>query len=158
MGKRTESGKYKQWDCCVERNYLPRPLACVQQENVHLFCIESDLQDKRGGGARSETEKETGKACEPLTGCERADEREGVRGRGSTVSESFKPVNGLGDAEQDVEEMLCPCHGLLQAETELEAAERHSVTFLCEKRHTLRILPTKRRALSVELYRYPTKP
>lgn len=70
-------------------------------------------------------ERETGEACEPLTGCERADEREGARGRGATISESFKPVIGLGDARQDVEEMLCPRHGLLQAEAELAAAERH---------------------------------
>lgn len=79
--------------------------------------------------------RETGEACEPLTGCERADEREGARGRGATISESFKPVIGLGDARQDVEETLCPRHGLLQAET-VSGCRKASVTFLCEKRHT----------------------
>lgn len=48
-GGRTESDKYKQWDGCVEGNYLPEPLAHRQHEDIHLFCIESDSLARRRG-------------------------------------------------------------------------------------------------------------
>lgn len=50
MEERTESDKYKQWDGCVEGNYLPEPLARCQHEDIHLFCTESDSRARRRGG------------------------------------------------------------------------------------------------------------
>lgn len=129
MEERTESDKYKQWDGCVEGNYLPEPLACCQHEDIHLFCTESDSWARREGKRereRERTRQERGRADHRLR--TRGSEWELERGREATTSESFKPVIAVGDAKQDwgflqhVEEKQIPLHGLLQRETDLVSA------------------------------------
>lgn len=121
MEKRTESDKYKQWDGCVEGNYLPEPLAYCQHEDIHLFCTESDSRARRIGGrgrVRERTRRERVRADHRLW----TRGSEWKRGRWATTSESFKPVIAVGDAKQDwgflqhVEAKQIPHHGLLQTD------------------------------------------
>lgn len=139
MGERTQSGKYKQRDGCVEGNYLPEPLARGQQEDIHLFRIESGSRDEGvgvvGGGWDGEWDRTE---CEAIADCEAEPAREG--GSGATTSESFKPVIASGDAKQawssfqHVEGKPSRHHGSLQSGTDLTAAARGSASFLCGKR------------------------
>lgn len=126
MEERTESDKYKQWDGCVEGNYLPEPLARSQHEDIHLFCTESDSWARQRGGrgrVRERTRRERVRADHKLW--TRGSEWEWERGRGAATSESFKPVIVVGDPKQDwgflqhVEAKQIPHHGLLQTETDL---------------------------------------
>lgn len=160
MRERTENGKYKQWDDCVERNYLPKPLACVQQEKRSSVLYRSRLATQRGGRGGEGGEKwDRERDWRGVEGFQ-AVKKEPARGREREAEgpQHLKVLNLW--SLQVMQSKTCgrsPCHGLLQPETDLAPAERHSVTFLYAKPHTTRTLPTKRRARGAGLQHFLTK-
>lgn len=83
MEERTESDKYKQWDGCVEENYLPELLACCQHEDIHLFGKASDSWVRQRGGRGRVRDRKDGRECELITGFE----QEAASGNGREAGE-----------------------------------------------------------------------
>lgn len=92
--ERTESDKYKQWDGCVEGNYLPEPLACCQREDIHLFCTESDSRARRLGREGRVSEREGTRREESVSRSQAASKRQRLgMGEGQTKPQHRKVLN-----------------------------------------------------------------
>lgn len=91
MEERTESDKYKQWDGCVEENYLPELLACRQHEDVHLFCMECDSCVRQSRGRGRVRERRDGTECKLITGFEQ--EAVSAKGREAGEPQHLKILN-----------------------------------------------------------------